>query len=30
MKYCMRPDPIVLQPGESLCEQIVLSSGLGG
>ncbi|WP_326573134.1 hypothetical protein OG889_00190 [Streptomyces sp. NBC_00481] len=30
LKYCMRPEPIVLQPGEALYEQIVLSSGLGG
>ncbi|GAA3134531.1 hypothetical protein [Streptomyces echinatus] len=30
MKYCMRPEPIVLQPGEALYGQIVLSSGLGG
>jgi hypothetical protein len=30
MKYCMRPEPIALQPGEALYGQIVLSSGLGG
>ncbi|WP_031485982.1 hypothetical protein [Streptomyces bicolor] len=30
MKYCMRPEPVVLQPGEALYEQIPLSSGLGG
>ncbi|MGV9944149.1 hypothetical protein [Streptomyces sp. NPDC003401] len=30
MKYCMRPEPVVLQPGEALYGQIVLSSGLGG
>ncbi|WP_328433141.1 hypothetical protein [Streptomyces sp. NBC_00425] len=30
LKYCMRPAPVVLQPGEALYGQIVLSSGLGG
>ncbi|MDF3144739.1 MULTISPECIES: hypothetical protein [unclassified Streptomyces] len=30
LKYCMRPEPVVLQPGEALYGQIVLSSGLGG
>ena len=30
LKTCMRPAPVVLQPGEALYGQIVLSSGLGG
>ncbi|MFD6967980.1 hypothetical protein [Streptomyces sp. NPDC059949] len=30
LRYCMRPEPVVLQPGEALYGQVVLSSGLGG
>ncbi len=30
LRYCLRPAPILLQPNESLYEQVVLSSGLGG
>jgi hypothetical protein len=30
LRYCMNPEPQVLEPGEALYEQIVLSSGLGG
>jgi hypothetical protein len=30
LRYCLRPEPILLQPNESLYEQVVLSSGLGG
>lgn len=30
LRYCMRAEPVVLQPGEALYGQIVLSSGLGG
>jgi hypothetical protein len=30
LRYCLRPEPVLLQPHESLYEQVVLSSGLGG
>ncbi|WP_330286138.1 hypothetical protein [Streptomyces sp. NBC_00576] len=30
LRYCLRPEPVLLQPNESLYEQVVLSSGLGG
>lgn len=30
LRYCLRPTPVLLQPNESLYEQVVLSSGLGG
>ncbi|MET7652497.1 hypothetical protein [Streptomyces sp. NPDC005486] len=30
LRYCLRPAPVLLQPNESLYEQVVLSSGLGG
>ncbi|MEE1837105.1 hypothetical protein [Streptomyces sp. SP17KL33] len=30
LRYCLRPEPVLLQPGESLYEQVVLSSGLDG
>jgi hypothetical protein len=30
LRYCLRSEPVLLQPNESLYEQVVLSAGLGG